>query len=65
MRVMLVGSGELSRELVLAFQRLGATVIAVDRYADEVEAEVRDFDADRSAFVAELHARDGSPGPGA
>ncbi|HTY26894.1 MAG TPA: formate-dependent phosphoribosylglycinamide formyltransferase [Mycobacterium sp.] len=34
MRVMLVGSGELSRELVLAFQRLGAEVIAVDRYAD-------------------------------
>ncbi|WP_167107037.1 formate-dependent phosphoribosylglycinamide formyltransferase [Mycobacterium sp. DL592] len=33
MRVMLVGSGELSRELVLAFQRLGAEVIAVDRYA--------------------------------
>ena len=33
MRVMLVGSGELSRELVLAFQRLGAQVIAVDRYA--------------------------------
>ena len=31
---MLVGSGELSRELVLAFQRLGAVVIAVDRYAD-------------------------------
>ncbi len=33
-RVLLLGSGELSRELVLAFQRLGATVIAVDRYAD-------------------------------
>ena len=33
MRVMLVGSGELSRELVLAFQRLGAQVIAVDRCA--------------------------------
>ena len=33
-RVMLLGSGELSRELVLAFQRLGAEVIAVDRYAD-------------------------------
>ncbi|KUI07800.1 phosphoribosylglycinamide formyltransferase [Mycobacterium lehmannii] len=32
--VMLLGSGELSRELVLAFQRLGAEVIAVDRYAD-------------------------------
>ena len=30
--VMLLGSGELSRELALAFQRLGADVIAVDRY---------------------------------
>jgi phosphoribosylglycinamide formyltransferase 2 len=32
--VMLLGSGEFSRELALAFQRLGAEVIAVDRYAD-------------------------------
>ncbi len=30
---MLLGAGELGRELVLAFQRLGAEVIAVDRYA--------------------------------
>jgi DNA-binding transcriptional MerR regulator len=40
-----------------------ALFVAVDRFADEVEAEVRDFDADRSAFVAELHERDSSPGP--
>lgn len=33
-RVMLLGSGELSRELAIAFQRLGAEVIAVERYAD-------------------------------
>ncbi|MEO6794415.1 MAG: formate-dependent phosphoribosylglycinamide formyltransferase [Mycobacterium sp.] len=33
-RVALLGSGELSRELVTALQRLGAEVIAVDRYAD-------------------------------
>ena len=32
--VMLLGSGEFSRELALAFQRLGVEVIAVDRYAD-------------------------------
>ena len=32
--VMLLGSGEVSRELTLSFQRLGATVVAVDRYAD-------------------------------
>lgn len=30
--VMLLGAGELSRELALAFQRLGASVVAVDRY---------------------------------
>ncbi|WP_102141225.1 formate-dependent phosphoribosylglycinamide formyltransferase [Mycobacterium hubeiense] len=45
--VMLLGSGELSRELVLAFQRLGADVIAVDRYADAPAHGV----ADRSAVV--------------
>jgi phosphoribosylglycinamide formyltransferase 2 len=44
---MLLGSGELSRELTLAFQRLGASVIAVDRYADAPAHGV----ADRSAVV--------------
>jgi phosphoribosylglycinamide formyltransferase 2 len=33
-KVMLLGSGEFSRELAMAFQRLGAEVIAVERYAD-------------------------------
>jgi phosphoribosylglycinamide formyltransferase 2 len=33
-RVMLLGSGEFSRELAIAFQRLGVEVIAVERYAD-------------------------------
>ncbi|MGV0624414.1 formate-dependent phosphoribosylglycinamide formyltransferase [Mycolicibacter minnesotensis] len=33
-RVALLGSGDLGRELVTALQRLGAEVIAVDRYAD-------------------------------
>jgi len=33
-RVMLLGSGEFSRELAIAFQRLGAHVTAVERYAD-------------------------------
>ena len=33
-RVMLLGSGELSRELAIALRRLGAEVIAVDEYAD-------------------------------
>jgi DNA-binding transcriptional MerR regulator len=35
-----------------------ALFVSVDRFADEVEHEVRDFDADRDAFVAELRARD-------
>jgi phosphoribosylglycinamide formyltransferase 2 len=33
-RVMLLGSGELGKEVILALQRLGVEVIAVDRYAD-------------------------------
>ena len=33
-RVALLGSTELSRELVIALQRLGAEVVAVDRYSD-------------------------------
>src|SRR5687767_3213855 len=45
--VMLLGSGEVSRELTLSFQRLGATVVAVDRYADAPAHRV----ADRSAVV--------------
>ena len=45
--VMLLGSGELSRELALAFQRLGADFIAVDRYADAPAHGV----ADRAAVV--------------
>ncbi|OBK70665.1 formate-dependent phosphoribosylglycinamide formyltransferase [Mycobacterium sp. 1274761.0] len=45
--VMLLGSGELSRELAWAFQRLGRAVIAVDRYANAPAHGV----ADRSAVV--------------
>jgi phosphoribosylglycinamide formyltransferase 2 len=33
-RVMLLGSGELGKEVIIALQRLGTEVIAVDRYAD-------------------------------
>lgn len=33
-RVMLLGSGELGKEVTIALQRLGCEVIAVDRYAD-------------------------------
>ncbi len=33
-RVMLLGSGELGKEVIISLQRLGVEVIAVDRYAD-------------------------------
>lgn len=33
-RVMLLGSGELGKEVIIALQRFGVEVIAVDRYAD-------------------------------
>ncbi len=33
LRVMLLGAGELGKEVIIALQRLGAEVIAVDRYA--------------------------------
>ena len=33
-RVMLLGSGELGKEVVIALQRLGVETIAVDRYAN-------------------------------
>jgi phosphoribosylglycinamide formyltransferase 2 len=45
--VALLGSGELSRELVTALQRLGAEVIAVNRYADSALHGI----ADRSVVV--------------
>lgn len=45
--VLLLGSGELSRDLVLAFQRLGTVVVAVDSYADAPAHRA----ADRSAVV--------------
>jgi DNA-binding transcriptional MerR regulator len=45
-----------------------ALFVAVDRFADEVDAEVRAFDSDRRAFVATLseraaHPARGRPGP--
>jgi phosphoribosylglycinamide formyltransferase 2 len=33
-KVMLLGSGELGKEVIIALQRLGVEVVAVDRYAD-------------------------------
>ncbi|MBT1074767.1 formate-dependent phosphoribosylglycinamide formyltransferase [Geobacter grbiciae] len=39
-RIMLLGSGELGKEVVLEAQRLGIEVIAVDRYADAPAMQV-------------------------
>ncbi|BBU24645.1 formate-dependent phosphoribosylglycinamide formyltransferase [Mycobacterium xenopi] len=41
-KVMLLGAGELSRELVIVFQRFGAEVIAVEHYADAPAHRVAD-----------------------
>ena len=37
-KVMMLGSGELGKEVVIELQRLGVEVIAVDRLADAIEA---------------------------
>lgn len=47
-RVMLLGSGELGKEVVIELQRLGCEVIAVDRYADAPAMQV----AHRSHVIA-------------
>jgi phosphoribosylglycinamide formyltransferase 2 len=40
LRVMLLGAGELGKEVVIELQRLGVEVIAVDRYADAPAQQV-------------------------
>src|SRR5271154_3866614 len=47
-RVMLLGSGELGKEVAIELQRLGVEVIAVDRYADAPAQQV----AHRSHVIA-------------
>jgi len=49
-RVMLLGSGELGKEVVIELQRLGVEVIAVDRYADAPAMQV----AHRSHVISML-----------
>ena len=39
-KILLLGSGELGKELVIAFQRLGQYVIAVDSYANAPAMQV-------------------------
>ncbi len=52
-RVMLLGSGELGKEVIIALQRLGVEVIAVDRYADAPGHQV----AHRAHVVSMTDAR--------
>jgi phosphoribosylglycinamide formyltransferase 2 len=47
-RIMLLGSGELGKEVIIALQRLGCEVIAVDRYHDAPGMQV----AHRSHVIA-------------
>jgi phosphoribosylglycinamide formyltransferase 2 len=46
-RAILLGSGELGKEVVIELQRLGVEVIAVDRYASNAggASKLRYFDA--------------------
>jgi phosphoribosylglycinamide formyltransferase 2 len=53
-RLMLLGSGELGKEVVIAAQRLGNYVIAVDRYANAPAMQV----ADVSEVISMLSAED-------
>ncbi len=61
-RVMLLGSGELGKEVVIALQRLGVEVIAVDRYADapahQVAHHARVIDMSDGDALAELIERE-------
>ncbi len=41
-KILLLGAGELGKELVISLKRLGQTVIAVDRYADAPAMQVAD-----------------------
>jgi len=52
MRVMLLGAGELGKEVAIELQRLGAEVVAVDRYADAPAMQV----AHRSHVIDMLDA---------
>lgn len=53
LRVMLLGAGELGKEVIIALQRLGVEVVAVDRYADAPGQQV----AHRSHVIDMTDAR--------
>ena len=50
-KVMLLGAGELGKEVIISLQRLGVEVIAVDRYANAPGHQV----AHRSHAVSYTH----------
>jgi phosphoribosylglycinamide formyltransferase 2 len=53
-KIMLLGSGELGKEFVIAAQRLGNFVVAVDRYANAPAMQV----ADKSEVISMLNGDD-------
>jgi phosphoribosylglycinamide formyltransferase 2 len=53
LKVMLLGSGELGKEVAIEFQRYGIEVVAVDRYPDAPAMQV----AHRSYFLSMLDGR--------
>jgi phosphoribosylglycinamide formyltransferase 2 len=64
-KILLLGSGELGKELVIALKRLGQTVIAVDSYAGAPAMQVTDqfevidmLDGDQLDAVVEKHKPD-------
>jgi len=64
-KIMLLGSGELGKEVVIAAQRLGNTVIAVDRYDHAPAMQVADYrevismlDGDALEAVVKKHQPD-------
>lgn len=64
-KLMLLGSGELGKELVIAAQRLGKTVIAVDKYKNAPAMQVADdsevismLDADELKRIVSKHKPD-------
>lgn len=62
-RVMLLGSGELGKEVIIALQRLGVEVIAVDRYANapgqQLAHRAHVIDMTDGAALRELVAQEG------
>jgi phosphoribosylglycinamide formyltransferase 2 len=63
--IMMLGAGELGKEVVIAAKRLGKTVVAVDRYAGAPAMQVADsfevinmLDADQLAAVVRKHRPD-------